>query len=339
MKILDSYLENIRKEHRIAGLAVALTDAKAVRYARGFGVESIERPEVGVTENSLFRIASITKLVTGITILQLVAEGKLDLNAPVKEIVPWLTLSQKEAEKSLTLRHLLSHTGGLPAEYTPDGPLEEAALEPSLQRELPEAKMGSLPGDGVFVYSNLGIRLASLMAEKVTGKPFTHLAKEMTLSPLGMDMTTFDLHLAATYPICLPHEEKDGVFTVFHRLQENAARHAAGGLYSNVLDLCRLARFLISGVTDEGKTLLPPHLLAEMKTPHGKAPAGFSYGLTMRLEPYRNGFLCGHHGSAPPYATSLMTHGESGLGIALLMNTQRDDLRTEIPKKILDMLQ
>ncbi|MBR3837484.1 MAG: beta-lactamase family protein [Clostridia bacterium] len=338
MKILDSYLENIRKEKRIAGFAVALTDEKAVRYARGFGVESVERPQVPVTERSLFRIASITKLVTGITVLQLVAEGKLALDAPVKEIIPWLTLSQRDAEKALTLRHLLSHTGGLPAEYTPDGPLEEAALEPSLQRELPVAQMASLPGDGVFLYSNLGIRLASLMAEKVTGKPFTLLAREMTLSPLGMNTTTFDLHLAATYPLCLPHEEKDGTFTVFHRLQENAVRHAAGGLYSNVLDLCRLARFINSGVTDEGKALLPPHLLKEMKTPHGKDPTGFSYGLTMRLEPYRNGFLCGHHGSAPPYATSLMTHKESGLGIALLMNTQRDDLRTEIPKKILDML-
>ena len=68
----------------IAGMAVAVTNKKETLFADGFGVESIERPEVRVTKTSLFRIASITKIVTGMTLLSLVEEGKLSLDAPVK---------------------------------------------------------------------------------------------------------------------------------------------------------------------------------------------------------------------------------------------------------------
>ena len=134
MEHIRSYLQKILESEKIAGMAVAVTDRKGILFAEGFGVESIERPEVKVTAESLFRIASITKIVTGMTILSLVEEGKLSLDAPIKEIIPWLSLKDKHTEKFVTLGHLLSHTSGLPAEYTPEGPREESALEESLRK-------------------------------------------------------------------------------------------------------------------------------------------------------------------------------------------------------------
>ncbi|MBQ7769001.1 MAG: beta-lactamase family protein [Oscillospiraceae bacterium] len=333
MEAIRKFLEETLKNEKIAGMAVAITDREKIIFAEGFGVESIERPEVGVTSKSMFRIASITKVVTGMTILSLAEEGKLSLDTRVKEILPWLTLTDKNTEENVTLRHLLSHTAGLPAEYTPEGPREESALEPSLQAGLPTLEMQFPLGEG-YLYSNWGIRLASLVAEKVTGKFFTQLAHERVLQPLGMERTTFDLHLAATYPICLPHTEENGEFRVFHKLQENAARQAAGGLYSNAEDLCRLARCLLN----DGEKVLQKASVDEMKTVRGKPKAYDGYGITLFSHNGENGQVYFHPGSAPPYATSLYIHPASGLGIVTLMNTRRNNLRHTIPNTILKML-
>lgn len=333
MESIGKFLQETLVNEKIAGMAVAVTDKEKILFARGFGVESIERPEVGVTSKSLFRIASITKVVTGMTILSLAEEGKLSLDTRVKEILPWLTLADKNTEENVTLGHLLSHTSGLPAEYTPEGPREESALEPSLQSGLPKLEMQFPLGES-YLYSNWGIRLASLVAEKVTGKYFTQLACERVLRPLGMDRTTFDLHLAATYPICLPHTEENGEFKVFHNLQENAARQAAGGLYSNAEDLCRLARCLLN----DGEKVLKKSSVDIMKAPRGKPKVYDGYGITLFSHNGENGQVYFHPGSAPPYATSLYIHPASGLGIVTLLNTQRDNLRHTIPNTILRML-
>ena len=333
METVKRYLEETLINEKIAGMAVAITDRDKIIFAEGFGVESVERPEVAVTSKSLFRIASITKVVTGMTILSLVEEGKLSLDTRVKVVLPWLTLTDKNTEENVTLEHLLSHTAGFPAEYTPEGSREESALEPSLQAGLPDLQMEFPLGQG-YLYSNWGIRLASLVAEKVTGKFFTQLAYERVLQPLGMGRTTFDLHVAATYSICLPHTEENGAFRVFHNLQENAARQAAGGLYSNAEDLCRLARCLLN----DGEKVLQKASVDEMKAPRGKPKAYDSYGITLFGHNGENGQVYFHPGSAPPYATSLYIHPASGLGIVTLMNTQRSDLRHTIPNAILQML-
>ena len=212
MDQICKFLQNIYHSEKIAGMSVAITDKHRIIYADGFGVESIERPDVKVTPESLFRIASITKVVTGMTILSLAEDDLLSLDTPIKRYLPWLNLKDKYTECNVTLEHLLSHTSGLPAEYTPEGHREEAVLEQSLRVGLPELDMQFPLGEG-YLYSNWGIRLASLVAEKATGKQFSNLAKSRILEPLGMYKTTFDLHIAATYPLCLGRDTSRGSYS------------------------------------------------------------------------------------------------------------------------------
>ena len=338
MEHIRNYIQNILESEKVAGMAVAVTDRNGIIFAEGFGVESIERPEVKVTADSLFRIASITKVVTGMTILSLVEEGKLSLDTPVKEIVPWLSLRDNYTENFITLGHLLSHTSGLPAEYTPEGPREESALEESLRVGLPELDMQFSLGEG-YLYSNWGIRLASLVAEKVTGVRFTNLVQNRVLTPLKMSRTTYDLHIAATYPLCLGHVEENGQFQVFHKIQENAARKASGGLFSNVTDLCCLARCLLNnGLNDDGDKVIDKASVDLMKQARGKPSDCAGYGITLFQDHYNDGMVYYHTGSAQPYATSLMIHPDSGIGVVTLMNTYRRQLRRQIPEFIIDYL-
>ena len=183
MDSIRNFLQETLEKEKIAGMTVAVTDRNGLLFSEGFGVESVERPEVKTAPDALFRIASISKVVTGMTILSLVEEGLLSLDESVKKYLPWLTLRDKETEAGVTLGHLLSHTSGLPTEYTPDGYREESALEPSLRAGLPELELLFPLGRG-YNYSNWGIRLASLVAEAVTGKKFTQLAQERVLTPL-----------------------------------------------------------------------------------------------------------------------------------------------------------
>ena len=330
------------QQNRIAGMSVAVTDRKRVLFASGFGVDSVERPHISASAESVYRIASITKMVTGTVLMKLAEEKRLDLDVPVKQYVPWLAFSDPAIAPRMTLRHLLSHTAGLPAEYTPNGPRDEAALEPSLREALFDLPFHALPGENVYLYSNWGIRLASLAAEKITGRPFSELAREWVLEPLEMNLTTFDLRQAATYPLSLPHEEdEEGNLRVVHYINENAARLAAGGLYSNVFDLAKFARFLLNnGKNDGGETVLKPESVAMMRRLHAVSDAfrGDGYGLTTVLRKYRDRHLIGHMGSAPPYALSLFCDPRSGYGVITLMNTQRDELRYTVPETVLDHL-
>lgn len=336
IQAIDKKLREVFDSRKFAGMSIAITDKEKIIYTGNFGVASVEMPNVPVSEYSLHRIASITKIFTGLTIMRLVEDGVLDLDKPIKSYVPWLTLSDKRAQEAVTLRHLLSHTAGLPMEYTPEGAREEAALESSLMEGLPTLTLSSLPGENKYVYSNWGIRLASYVAERQTGVRYSELAHKYVIDPLGMKYTSFDIRDAITRHVSLPHEiDGNGELYVVHHMKENAARLAAGGLYSNAVDLSKLARMILNnGINDEGERIVSAGSLAEMSRIHADASDGAHYGITMRLYEHDGIKIRGHLGSAPPYATSLYVADELGLGVIVLMNTEYKELRDEIPKAV-----
>lgn len=339
-EILDKKLNQILNDNNIAGMSVAVTDREKVIYSGGFGVESTERPDVATLSDSLYRVASVTKMVTGLTIMKLCEDGVLNLDAPISEYVTWLKLP-RSAQCTMTLRMLFSHTAGLPREYTPDGAREESALEHVLKSELSCVDMVSYPGDGKYLYSNLGIRLAAYIAELETGKPYSILARELVLAPLGMDNSTYDLRVAATYPLSLPHDDIDGRLVPQHYIKENAARLAAGGLYSNTSDLSKLARCILNdGKSDCGTQVVSKNTLLEMLTPVSLArnDGVDGYGITMMTNNYKDGVMVGHLGDAHPYGASVFADRQKGVAVVTLMNTFRSDVRCRIPEMILGMM-
>lgn len=337
----EEKLAQIQKENNIAGMAVAVTDREKVIWAGAYGVDNAERPHIAADPVSMYRIASVTKMFVASTVMRLVEQGKLELDTPVVNYVPWLTFSRPEATERMTLRHLLSHTGGLPKAFKANGPKDECFAEVAMREELPKVEMKNLPGDGAYEYANWGTRVAAFVAQYVSGKYFSELCRELVLAPLGMERTTFHLREVATYPVSAPHEyAEDGVMKVIHSMSENGASFASGGLYSNVFDLCKFARMLLNdGKNDKGETVLRPETLALMKTWHGKRDEpGDWYGLNIHMHAYREGFVYGHLGCVPPYATSVFTDPVSGYGVVTLMNTKHTELRLPIPDMIFDSL-
>ena len=334
MEKIRAFLQEIFKENEIAGMSVSITDEKETLGVFNFGVESVLTGNP-IGNDSRFRIASITKIVTGLTVIRLVEQGKLDLEREIGRYIEWLP---KEVAK-LTLNSLLSHTAGLPREYTPNGPRDEQLLESSLQQELSQVSMEQVGNNRPYLYSNLGIRLVSLIVEKVTGARFSVASKRLVLQPLGMDQTFYSLKQAVTLPLSLPHEMKDGALLPVE-MWENAVRLGAGGLFSTSSDLCKLARFILRfGKNDCGEQIIQQEVIKKMLIPKTAIGAGDYYGLTMRLHAYRERLLAGHMGSAPPYCANLAIDSVSGYGVSLLINTAgKENLRDVITDSVLRLL-
>ncbi len=332
-------LERAFAHAHVAGMSVAVTDANQTIFSEDRGFLSTESGFM-TCDGALYRIASISKIVTGLTVMKLAENGQICLDAPIKRYLPKLKLSNAETTQRVTLRHLLSHTAGLPKEYEPDGNREESSLEQAIYSELPEVPLQSGIQDGVFCYSNWGIRLASFVAQEVSGTLFSALADALVLKPLHMDHTTYDPMVAMTYPLSLPHETEGGGFRVVHKINENAARYGAGGLFSNTSDLCKLARmFLRKGINDTDERVFSEKSLCAMKKLHVACDSQYNgYGLTTMHFRHGDMDMVGHLGSHPPYATSLVLDENTGYAVALLMNTYNADARLDIPFELLEHL-
>jgi CubicO group peptidase (beta-lactamase class C family) len=300
-------IQNLLDEQGVPGAAVIITQNGDVTFEQGFGVRSLETQEA-VTADTLFMIGSITKPLTAIAILQLVETGEIDLDAPVVDYLP-----EFKASESLTIRQLLSHNAGLMDGFGSEAPLEEIVLA------LTPDKLFAEPG-AVWSYSNMGYGVLGAVIERVSGQPYTDYMAEQVFVPLGLERTTFDPAVAATYPLAVGYMDgDDGLETV--RPLPTAGIAPAGYAYSTAEDLTRLATFLMNNGELAGEQLLPADLVELMKTPVvGIDALGFHYGLGLDIEEHEGETLIGHGGDIEGYAAQMLFVPESQTTVVVLSN-------------------
>src|SRR5690606_31106535 len=157
----------------------------ALRYADGEGTELPADERLPMRTDTIFDMASVSKLFTSIVVMQLVEAGKVELDAPVARYVPEFAENGKEA---VTVRQLLTHTSGLPAwlplwSQYPDVP---SRLRAALTAE-PVAEPGT-----AYEYSDLNLIALGVLAERVSGKPLDDLVADGITGPLGMRDTGYN---------------------------------------------------------------------------------------------------------------------------------------------------
>lgn len=338
---LDNYLQNILEENKIAGMSVAVTDRDGIVYANGFGVESVERPVLKSTPDTLYKIASVSKVFNAANTMCLLDQGLLELDVPVKQYIPELELSKEGAADIVTLRHLLTHTAGLTDAIYKNGPRDERDLGRRVRELFPTLEMFSMPGDGVFLYSNYGFVLASYLAERVTGKTYSQVVRENILEPLGMDRTFYDINQWCTYPFSLPHKEaEDGSMKVIHAITSEGTRFGSGEIFSSVTDLSKLARMLLrGGIADNGQRIISEKHMAEMTARQVDRKDGGWHGLGIHHRKYGDHVCFGHTGWLSAYRTNMFVCPAKDCAVVLMLNTNRDKIRDQMVATILDMVQ
>jgi CubicO group peptidase (beta-lactamase class C family) len=186
---IDEFLRNKMKERRITGLQLAVVQHGKIVLLKSFGLANVE-DSLPVTNRSIFPIYSCTKAFTGVAIMQLVEEGKVDLAAPVSQYLDGLPT----AWQPVTIRQLLTHVSGLPDMNRILNP-STYGLQGIGSEEAAWAKIQTMPMDfptgEQFAYNQTNYILLGKIIDKFTGKPFTQVYKERQFDLAGMPATVF----------------------------------------------------------------------------------------------------------------------------------------------------
>lgn len=302
----------------VPGAAVAILEGGRLAYAAGYGVRRANRT-APVTEHTLFRVGSITKMVTASAALSLVDEGRLDLAQPVTRYEPALRLRAPADPSQITMQHLLTHTSGLPDDLTLECAVGPTALA-QLLRDRADTPLWAPPGR-VFNYSNLGYALAARVIEAVDGRPFDTVVTSRVLERGGMSDATFDTAVARTRDYSTGHvvSETGGVGLTFEpNAYDCAGGHAAGYLFASVVDYAHLIETLLAG----GRTMLresSARALTGDQAATRNTPAEH-YGYGFFRYPLRGETALEHGGFVLGWETSIYVLPERGTAVVLFIN-------------------
>ncbi|WP_080671675.1 serine hydrolase domain-containing protein [Salinispora cortesiana] len=296
----------------IPGFAMGVVHNGELIYVRTGGSTNREHP-APITEQTLFRIGSTTKILSAIAIGELVETGLLDLDVPVTNYMEHLAFRPPFDVSTVTLRMLLSHKSGLPngpADYFPTGPRQ--GLE-ALVDEVRRYPLIAPPGR-VASYSNIAVCLAAHIAEHVAGQSFNALMKDLVLDPLNLSRTTFEPSVAMTHQVALSHiQDEAGVLRINREAADNPRYHPGAFAFSTVEDLARLTSMLAS---------TKDSFLTQMRTPHSSwlTADGLTYGLCLYLDRYLGRPRIGHDGRFHSNGSKIIVLPEDGIGVILLYN-------------------
>jgi CubicO group peptidase (beta-lactamase class C family) len=314
--------------HEQPGLSIAIVDDQEVVWQKGYGFADVER-RLPATPATLYRIASITKLFTATAILQLRDEGRLRLDDCVVEHLPWFRIRNVHpGGPAITLRHLLTHTSGMPRQVLGDNYNElEYPTREEMIRGL--AKQETVfPAESLWKYSNLALAVAGEVIEAVSGEPYADYVEKHILLPLGMKATRV-----------LPAPETPGLAVGYTRRTAGKAREAhgfihrqsgvpAGNIASSVEDLAKFATFQMQEGPNGGKRILKRSTVKEMQRVHWLRPDWRSgQGLGFAIRRVGDQVRVGHSGGLPGFRSLLQIAPDQRLAVIVLTNSDDGEPR------------
>ncbi len=323
--MLDAYFEAARASHAWPSLAVAIVDGDERVYAAGFGARDGAAGGPPVDAETVFRIGSVTKTITGVAVLQLRDAGALRLDDPVDGFVPELSsLLTSPAGAKVTIRHLLTHTSGIPsvgdgtaAYWKGDHDVTEAELLGSLKRSTLQFE----PGTAV-AYSNFGVALAGLVVARVSGESFRVRVDASVFQPLGMIASAWSRDDVDPAYLARGHWlGVDGYGPGGPNWRMGAAE-AAGGAYSTAADMARFLSFQARAHSslEDLESVLSRASLRDAQAPDPKAPSDpRRFGVAWLTGEDALGRFVTHDGSVIDYSSSVRLYPERRVGIVALL--------------------
>ena len=312
---LADYIEFQVADKTIPGLSIALVDGQQIVYAHGFGRE---RDGVPASPETIYRVGSISKLYTDIAVMQLVEDGKLDLDTAVVEYLPAFRPTG-DGTGTITLRHLMAHRSGLVREppvgnYFDDSEPAISAIVESLADTALVYPVGSRER-----YSNAAIVVIGAVVEAVAGKPFSDHMDEAVLGPLGMSASSFAraprVEQRAAEGLMWSYDGREFPAPIFDVLVP------AGNLYSSVLEQAELIKALVRG----GEPVLQTATLERMFEPQFEGRFGLGFGLS-EFEGRR---VVGHSGAVYGFSSDLRVLPDEKIGVvsAASLDVTNDTVR------------
>jgi CubicO group peptidase (beta-lactamase class C family) len=327
---LDALARQLLGRRPAVGLALGVVRGGDVASFFGHGLADIPS-KTPITEDTVFRIGSVTKLFTAIAIMQLWEQGLVDLDAPADDYLQAFRLVAADPGfRPATMRHLLTHTAGIPevrglidllhADLTPSGG-RPAVLSVRADEPLPSLaeyyraglRVVVEPGT-TFAYTNHGFATLGQIVEDVSGLPLERYLRERLFEPLGMADTELvrskgvKARLATGYVL-----GRRGPEPVSDRDWIGAG---AGGIYSTTRDMARFTAALLGGGGNQHGRILEPATLATMFAPHFQPDPRISgIGLGFFRSELDGHQIVSHDGILPGFNSALLAAPDDGVGI------------------------
>lgn len=345
VKRLSAYVDQHRQANNVPGVEVVVIRDQEVLFAGGFGYRDLER-ELPVTSRTVFAHGSTGKAFTSCLVGQLVDEGTLAWDTPIREYLPDFRLQDEYAANHLTLRDVLSHRGGLSVNDMvwlawPELPRAELVRRLRFLEPYTEIRKA-------WMYANFGYFLAGHVAEVVTHSTFEEQLRQRIFEPLGMSNTYCNTdQVQRLDDHAKPYGGKAGQ-TVPLNYRNTNHTVPAGGIMSCAEDTARWLLLHINGGELEGKRLISESALAETRTvqiPLPGAPGGwtdstshvYGYGMGWIVSTYRGRRHLGHSGGIDGFSSQLELLPDERIGVAVSTN-RAAGLANPLCRYILDEL-
>ncbi|WP_460555750.1 serine hydrolase domain-containing protein [Hymenobacter daeguensis] len=281
------YLDSLRVQQHIPGLAITVVAGGTVVWQEGFGLADLENP-APVRSTSLFRVGSVSKSLTSVALAQLVEQGKLDLDAPIQRYVPSFPLKRYP----VTLRQLAGHLAGIRHYQGSEGTMRKHYA--SVTQSLSIFQNDSLlfePGTR-YSYSSYGWNLLSAAIENASGQPFTTYMAQHVFAPLHLAHTRPDFSDSVLVGRTGYYQwSKRRQVVMVAPWEDVSYKWAGGGFLSSAADLATLGQALLSGQLLRAETT--QLLFTSQHTRDGQETG---YGLGWRTGQDGHGRRIVHHG-------------------------------------------
>lgn len=314
---IDAYVEAQMHAARIPGLALGIAQDNRIVHLRGFG--TADPSGQAVTPQTPFIIGSVSKSFTALAVMQLVEEGKVELDAPVQRYIPLFRVADPDASARITVRYLLNHTSGIPnsAGLWPLAGTGDITLEQRV-REMSDVAL-THPTGTTFEYSNANYLVLGLIVQTVSGQSYEEYVHQHIFAPLEMQNSFVSQTEAMRHGMATGYRWWFG-FPFPANVPYLHDAIPAGYLISSAEDM---THFLIANLNDGhyGDTsVLSPSGVAELHRPAAKAKGDQYYGMGWMIGSTDGVPALYHEGTTANFYSIVMIAPEAGWGIVVLTN-------------------
>lgn len=332
IKKYDQFVEQKLTELQAPGAAIAIVQGDSVLYTKCYGVRELGRTEP-ITPHTTFRVASLSKGFAAVLTGLLVQDGILNWDDKVIKHLQNLALKKETHTQNLTIRHILSHTTGLPS-HTYDNLIEANVPFPAIIDELKTVPCVWPLGQN-YNYQNVLYSLIGDVIKAATGSEYTQLLQSRLLTPLDMaDASVTREAFLHNANHASPHIRRRGKWMLTDVTESYYAIAPAAGINASITDMTKWLRAMLGEMPE----IVPPRVVQDVSAPviktrrelrryHWSGQARHAYyGLGWRIFDYAGHKLVFHSGGVRGFVAQIAFLPEHNLGIVVLLNANIENI-------------